>query len=273
MRIHPRHCDMIKCKCNATHNSRIIALAEKIAKTRWSKQELHRTRLWDALNKISSKKIWWSSCQTAFESHHRNHSGSQSESSSDKWNNSEILAHFKCSQHNLRDAMRVRGMWIDYTSKKSESVSNALNTWAATCTEPWQSSYAQLLELALSITLQDIENGSGTSPLLACIACVRESAMDSSLAIAHTHFLAHSFMPTKATPRHINREMIAVQVRTIFKANSGQHKSHLRSLLHKRMHGITTESEFSPKWWVEFTFLPFIWLRMPFSPTVGESAF
>ena len=163
-------------------------------------------------------------------------------------------------------------MCIYYTSKRIESVSNA----TLACLREQQPAPNASIICKINrfgITKQDIKNGSGTSPLLACIACVRESAMDSSLAIAHTHFLAHSFMSTKATPRHINREMIAVQVRTIFKANSGQHKSHLRSLLHKRMHSITTESEFSPKWWVEFTFLPFIWLRMPFSPTVGESAF
>ena len=73
----------------------------------------------------------------AVESHYRNHSDSKSESSSDKWNNSEILAYFKRSQHNLRDAMRGYGMCIDYTSKRIESVSNAKcpNAWTATCTE------------------------------------------------------------------------------------------------------------------------------------------
>ena len=61
----------------------------------------------------------------AVESHYRNHSDSKSESSSDKWNNSEILAHFKRSQHNLKDAMRGYDMCIDYTSKRIDSVSIA----------------------------------------------------------------------------------------------------------------------------------------------------
>ena len=65
--------------------------------------------------------------EMAVESHYRNHSDSKSESSSDKWNNSEILAHFKRSnQNNLRDAMKGYGMCIDYTSKRIESVSNAI---------------------------------------------------------------------------------------------------------------------------------------------------
>ena len=65
----------------------------------------------------------------AVESHYRNHSDSKSKSSSDKWNNSEILVHFKRSQHNLKDAMRGYGMCIYYTSKRIESVSNATLAW------------------------------------------------------------------------------------------------------------------------------------------------
>jgi len=61
----------------------------------------------------------------AVEPHHRNHSDSKSESSSDKWNNPETLAHPKRIQHNLRDAMRGYDMCTDYTSKRIDSVSTA----------------------------------------------------------------------------------------------------------------------------------------------------
>jgi len=85
----------------------------------------------------------------AVESHYRNHYDSKSESSSDKLNNSEILAHFKRSQHKLRDAMRGYGMCIDYTSKRIESVSNA--TLARIREQHLHRTYsspAKLLELA-----------------------------------------------------------------------------------------------------------------------------
>ena len=131
----------------------------------------------------------------AVESHYRNHSDSKSDSSSDKWNNSELLAHFKRSQHNLRDAMRGYDICIDYTSKRIDSVSIAtlapIREQHLHRTYPSQPHYSNWHHVAR------YENGSATSPLLV-IPCL-SSWVRHSMFTAKAHF-SHTLLQREQRP-------------------------------------------------------------------------
>ena len=120
----------------------------------------------------------------------------------------------------MRDATRISGMCIDYTNERIESVSHdkLASMRAAACIERihHMQNYSNYVARYREWTRHQP---------IACNSSLSSWVRNRIFTGNSMYFLAYYCMPTKVTPRYINREMIAVSASAISKVNNGQHKS------------------------------------------------